>query len=156
MIETYFMLTTSHLKYSRNINVISWLIKRCANNDVLNRTRNSDLGPTFNTSKFDPYNDRWPRCIPRVCMEILEKKEPEDIIKTYFEVLNQPLSTNVYLSYNFRRVKKLSELKKLISIPEVVFIIWCFLLLQLHESSMGTCNCEFDKCSEFIFDTVSY
>ena len=53
---------------------------------MLNRTRNSELGPTFNTSRFDPYNDRWPRCIPRVCMEVIKAEGEEKIVETYFEV----------------------------------------------------------------------
>lgn len=52
----------------------------------MKRTRSSELGPTFNTSRFDPDTDSWPRCIPRVCMEKLIQEGPEKMIQTYFEV----------------------------------------------------------------------
>ena len=128
---------------------------RCASNEALNRTRNSDLGPTFNTSRFDPYKDRWPRCIPRVCMEKFVWKEKEkisddpekwteEVLKTYFEV-SKPLDIiRIIDHYEMTPKPIIYELSN----------IYVNLIFQHHESSSGTCNCKFDKCSEFIFDTV--
>ena len=70
-------------------------ISRCGNNDEMERTRNSELGPTFNTSRFDPDTDPWPRCIPRVCMEKMATEGPKKMIKTYFEV-REYFSKNVH------------------------------------------------------------
>ena len=62
------------------------LLGRCGNNEAMNRSRNSELGPTFNTSRFNPDTDTWPRCIPRVCLEKMATEGAEKMIQTYFEV----------------------------------------------------------------------